>query len=78
MPPLTVRLGLILPVLRRWDTRYAARFTAVGVTIRTTVRVNAALKISPSVNSSRYWAVGLGVMLLMLFLLVPFFTLRIG
>ena len=68
VPPLTVRLGLILPVLRRWDTRYAARFIAVGVTIRTTARVNAAY----------FSAVGIGIMLPISPRLVSPFAPRLG
>ena len=52
----------------RWYRRYAAHFTAVGAAFRTTARVNAA-PVS---------AVGVGVMLSILPLLVPPFTLRLG
>ena len=56
----------MLPVFSRWCRRYAAHFTAVGAAFYTTVRVNAA----------RFAAVGVDVMLLILLLLVPPFTLR--
>ena len=50
----------------RWCRRYAPHFTAVGADFYTTAWVNAA----------RFSAVGVGVMLPTLLLLVPPFTLR--
>ena len=67
VPPLPVRLGLILSDLRRWYTRSAAHFTAVGVAFRTTARVNAAYCS----------AVGIGVILPISPRLVPPFTVRL-
>ena len=52
----------------RWCRRYVAHFTAVGAAFYTTVRVNIA----------RFSAVGVGVMLPILLLSVPPFTLRLG
>ena len=52
----------------RWSRRYAAHFTAVGAAFYTTAMVNAA----------RFSAVGVGVMLPILLLSVPPFTLRLG
>ena len=66
--PLTLRLGYVLPVFGHWCRRYAAHFTAVGTALDTTARVNAA----------RFSAVGVGVMLAILLLLVPPLTLRLG
>ena len=51
-----------------WCTRYAAHFTAVGAAFDATARVNAA----------RFSAVGVGVMLPILLLLVPVLKLRLG
>ena len=48
----------------RWSRRYAAHFTAVGAAFYTTARANAV----------RFSAVGVGVMLPILLLLVPPFT----
>ena len=59
----------MLPVFfSRWCRRYAAHFTAVDAAFYTTARVNAA----------RFSAVGVGVRLHILLLLVPPFTLRLG
>ena len=53
VPPLTQRLGQMLPVFfSRWCRRYATHF-AVGAAFYTTARVNAA----------RFLAVGVGVTL---------------
>ena len=52
----------------RWCRRYAAHFTAVRSAIYTTA----------SVNAARFSAVGVGVMLPILLLLVPPFTLTLG
>ena len=65
---LTLRLGYMLPVIRRWGRRYAAPFTAVGSAFNTEARVDAV----------RFSAVGEGVMLPFLLLLVPPLTLRLG
>ena len=56
----------MLPVFNRWCRRYAAHFTAVGAAFYTTAKVNAA----------RYSAVGVGIMLPILLLLVPPIKLR--
>ena len=59
----------MLPVFSRWCRRWAAHFTAVG----------AALYATPKVNAARFSAVGLGgVVLSILLLLLPPFTLRRG
>ena len=58
----------MLPFLSRWRRRYAAHFIAVAAAFYTTARVNAA----------RFAAVGVGVMLPILLLLLPPFTLRLG
>ena len=68
VPPFTLRLGKCSPFFDRWGRRYAAHFTAVGTAFDTTARVNAA----------RFLAVGVGVMLPILLLLVPLFTVRRG
>ena len=60
--------GQCCPNFTRWCRRYAAVFTAVSATFYTTARVNAA----------RFSAVCVGVMLPILLLLVPPFTLRRG
>ena len=52
----------------RWCRHHPAHFTAVGAAFYTTARVNA----------GRFSAVGVGVMLPILLLLVPYFTLRRG
>ena len=56
------------PFFGRWCRRYADHFTAVGAAFHTTARVNAAC----------FSAVGVGVILPLLLLLVPPFTLRLG
>ena len=68
VPPFTLRRGQMLPVFSRWCRRHATHFTAVGAAFYTTARVNAA----------RFSAVGVGVMLPILLLLVSPFTLRLG
>ena len=60
--------GKYCPILGCWCTRYDAHFIAFGAAFYTTARVNAA----------RFLALGVGVMLLILQLLVPPFTLRRG
>ena len=60
--------GQCCPNFSRWCRRYVAHFTAVGAAFCTTVRVNAA----------RFLAVGVVVMLPILLLLEPPFTLRLG
>ena len=67
VPPFTLRRGE-MAVFSRWCRRHAADFTAVGAAFYTTARVNAA----------RFSAVRVGVMLPILLLLVPPFTLRRG
>ena len=52
----------------RWCRRYGAHFAAVDAALYTTARINAA----------RFSAVGVGVVLPILLLLVPHFTLRRG
>ena len=66
VPPFILRLGSMLPEFSCRCRRYAAHFTAVRTAFYTTVRVNAA----------RILAVGVGVMLPILLLLVPPFTQR--
>ena len=61
VPPLHYREVKCCPIFRRWCRRYAAHFTAVGAALCTTVRVNAA----------QIFAVGVGVVLLILLLLEP-------
>ena len=56
----------MLPVFGRWCTRYAALVAAVRGTFYTSAMVNVA----------RFSAVGAGVLLPILLLLVPPFTLR--
>ena len=56
----------MLPVFSRWCRRYAAHFTAVGAAFYTTAKVNAA----------RFSAVGVGIMLPILLLLVTPIKLR--
>ena len=58
----------MLPVFSRSCRRYAAHFTAVGAAFCTTAGVNAA----------RFSAVGVGVMLPIILLLVPLSALRRG
>ena len=57
----------MMPIFR-WYRRYSAHLTPVGVAFRTTARVNAAY----------FSAVGIGVILPILLLLVPPLTLRLG
>ena len=74
------------PVFGQLCRRYAARFTAVGAALHATCRryaahltaVGAAVHTTAKVNAARFWAAGAGVMLLVLLLLVPPFTLRRG
>ena len=56
------------PVFGQLCRRYAARFTAVGAAFPTTA----------SVNAPRFSAVGVGVMLPTILLMVPPFTQRLG
>ena len=63
----TVRVNVV-PLFSRWCRGYSAHFDAVGAAFYTTVRVNIA----------RFSAVGVGVILPILLLLVPPFTLRRG
>ena len=60
--------GQCCPNFSRWCRRYAAYFTAVGAAFYTTAKVNAA----------RFLVVGVGVVLPILLLLLPLFTLRRG
>ena len=60
VPPLHYREVKCCPIFRRWCRRYAAHFTAVGAALYTTVRLNAA----------EIFAVGVGVTLPLLLLLV--------
>ena len=60
--------GQCCPNLSRWCRRYAVDFTAVGATFYTTVRV----------NTAQILGIGVGVLLPILLLLVPPFTLRLG
>ena len=55
-------------IFGRWCRRHAAHFIAVGDAFNATARVNAA----------RFSSVGVGVMLPILLVLVPPFTLRRG
>ena len=65
----TLRSEQTLPVfVSRWCRRYTADFSAVGAAFCPTARVNA----------TRFSAVGVGVVLPILSLLVPPFTLRLG
>ena len=68
MPPFTLRLGKCYPFFIRWCRRYDAHFPAVGAAFHTTARV----------NSARFSAVGVGVVLPTILLLVPPFTQRLG
>ena len=68
VPAFTLRLGKCCPVFGRWCRRYTAHFTAFGADFHTTARVNVV----------RFSAVGVGVMLPILLLLVPPFTLPLG
>ena len=52
-PFFTLRIGYILPVLRRWCRHSASHVIGVGATFLTTVRV----------NTARSSAVGVGLML---------------
>ena len=58
----------MLPVFARWCRRCAANFIAVGAAFYATARVNA----------PRFAAVSVGVLLHILLLLVPPFSLRRG
>ena len=60
--------GKCCPSYGRWCRRHAAHFTAVDAAFHTTAKVNAA----------RFTAVGVGVMLPILLLLMPPFTLQLG
>ena len=60
VPPLHYREVKCCPILRRWCRRYAAHFTAVGAALYTTVRAYAA----------QIFAVGVGVTLPLVLLLV--------
>ena len=56
------------PVFGRWFRRIVTHVTVVGTAFYTT----------PMVNAARFSAVGVGVMLSILLLLVPPFTPRLG
>ena len=65
----TLRSEQTLPVfVSRWCRRYTADFSAVGAAVYTAVRINAA----------RFSFVGVRIMLPILLLLMPPFTLRRG
>ena len=68
VPPLTLPQSKFCPFFDHWCRRYVAYFSAVGAALDTTANANAA----------RRSAVGVGVMLPHLLLLVPPFTLRLG